>query len=149
MNSVTEFSHDFWPHIFSFFFSNFLFYCQIRIQTWANKKHPKRKQASFEVSALFFALSAVTLVFICPEKPLEEEDLQISSHDDDKALKDRPGVHIVGLGLKQEVISPSAHACYIIEAPHMLDSKSYLICDILGKERQSKILYWRYVWNRN
>lgn len=86
-------------------------------------------------------LSAAKSVFICPEEPLEEEDLQISTHDDDKALEDRPGVHIVGLGLKQEVISPSAHPCYIIEAPHMLDSKLYLICHILGKESQSKSIY--------
>lgn len=91
------------------------------------KDQRKGKQASFEVSALSRCLSAATLVFVCPEEPLEDKELQISSHDYDNALEDRPSVHIVGLGLKQEVISPSAHTCYIIEAPHVLDSKAHLI----------------------
>lgn len=76
------------------------------------------------VSAFSRYLSATTSVFIRLEELLEEEELQISSHDDDEALEDRPGIHVVGLGLKQEVISPSAHPCYVIEAPHVLGSKA-------------------------
>lgn len=104
------------------------------------KEQAKRKPASLEVSALSRYLSAATPVFFCPEEPLEKEELQISSHDDDRALEDRPGIHIIGLGLKQEVISPSAHSCYVIEAPHVLDSKLYLIWNILGKEREQNTI---------
>lgn len=142
---MPKFSQDLWLRVFSlslvfFFFTSFLFYCQIT--QWANKNETS------QVSVL--SLSATTLVFICPEEPLEKKELQISCHDYNKALKDGPSVHIVGLGLKQEVISSSAHPCHIIEAPHVLDSKAYLIRKILGKEKQNKILYWNIrlnVWS--
>lgn len=108
--------------LFLSFFLPFYF----TVKTGLNQQ-TKRKQDSLEDSALSRYLSAAMSGFVCPEEPLEEEELQISSHDYDKALEDRPGVHIVGLGLKQEVISTSAHPCNVIKAPHVLDSKVYLI----------------------
>uniref|UniRef100_A0A3B1K925 Si:dkey-234i14.6 n=1 Tax=Astyanax mexicanus TaxID=7994 RepID=A0A3B1K925_ASTMX len=50
---------------------------------------------------VFFSVSAARPVTVCPKQPLEDEELEVSGHDDHYALKNGPGVDVVGLGLKQ------------------------------------------------
>lgn len=72
------------------------------------------------------------------EETLQEVKLQGPREDDDTALRHRPAVDVVVVGLEQEGVGPFPHPGKVVEPPHVEDVELQLANADLQTQRRGR-----------